>query len=116
MEMRRRDDASVGVCIQKWGTLNPDVYKEGNLRPSATILSPGEALIEKIQEVVQPDKFNEIPNFVDTGVAAGSSTISKKAKDLNNARDNARGEGWTMVSQKQSVVPQIDKKLKVTKE
>ncbi|KAK4345516.1 hypothetical protein RND71_035692 [Anisodus tanguticus] len=57
-----------------------------------------------MQEVVQPAKINELPSFVDTSVVAGSLTILKKAMDLNNSRDNAGGEGWTLISRKQSSV------------
>ncbi|XP_060200614.1 uncharacterized protein LOC132628875 [Lycium barbarum] len=75
-----------------------------------------EVLVGKVQEVVQPAKISKLPSFGDMGVAVWSSTVSKKAMDLNNARDDAESEGWIVVSRKQSISPQIVKELNVTKE
>ncbi|KAJ8547629.1 hypothetical protein K7X08_011215 [Anisodus acutangulus] len=38
--------------------------------------------------------ISELPNFADKNVVAWSSTVSKQAKDFNNARDDVGGEGW----------------------
>ncbi|XP_059310758.1 uncharacterized protein LOC132062141 [Lycium ferocissimum] len=73
-------------------------------------------LVGKVQEVVQPAKIIELPSFGDTGGTVRNSTISEQVMDLNNARDNAGSEGWIVVSRKQSVGPQIVKKLNRTKE
>lgn len=53
---------------------------------------------------------------MDMGVTTGSLTISKQAMELNNDRDDIGGEGWTVVSRKQSISPQIDKEINVENE
>ncbi|KAF3640335.1 hypothetical protein FXO37_23550 [Capsicum annuum] len=64
---------------------------------------------------VKKKALQNLPSVVDTSVETKSLMVSKQDMELTNARDDVGEEGWTVVSRKQSVSPQISKELKVAK-